>query len=137
DLFGGAAVTNSPAYVDFQLVRTVQRGQQAEVVEAALLVAETFASPDTSPAVLGHHLLEVTVEVGDVGRGAVDILVAQHLAPDRHALVVEVVCHVSLHYLDCLSAMRTVAAASAPRQSCSRMTAEPNTFQTNGINSSA
>ena len=53
-------------------------GEDAQVVEAALLVAQRGTPPHLAPAVLGDELLELDVEgVGGV-EGAVDVLVAEH-----------------------------------------------------------
>src|SRR5687767_14638537 len=50
DLVHGAAVADGAAEVQLELVHTVQRGEDTQVVEAALLVAQPFAAPDAAPA---------------------------------------------------------------------------------------
>src|SRR5712691_6189086 len=72
-----------------ELGRTIQRRKKTEVVEAALLEREHAAAPARAPAPLGDHLLEVGAELVGVRQRLVDVVVAEHLASQLHALLVK------------------------------------------------
>jgi hypothetical protein len=78
----------SAAEMDLEFMRTIERGEKAEHVEAALAVREALASPRRTPAVLSDELLEVLIEVVDILEGVVDVVIAKDLAPDLQAHVV-------------------------------------------------
>jgi hypothetical protein len=67
----------------------VQRGNHAQVVQAALLVGQNGTRPHFAPAVLRHQALKIAIEVVGVGRRLVDVLVAKHLPAHGHTLVVK------------------------------------------------
>ena len=79
--------------MQFELVTAAQRGEHADVVEAALLAAQPRPAPYRAPAVLGQDLLKLLVEVVGAADGAVHVLRAQHLAPDLQAFLVHLVGH--------------------------------------------
>jgi hypothetical protein len=54
---------------------------------------DLIASPDRAPGVFGDELLERSGELRGVGHGAVDVGVAQDLAPHPHPLLVTVLAH--------------------------------------------
>ena len=58
-LVEGAAVAERTPEVGLELLGPVQRGEEAEVVEAALAVGQRRAAPHPAPAVLGDELLEL------------------------------------------------------------------------------
>src|SRR5258708_1625607 len=89
DLLARAAVAQRTAQMGLELGLPVQGRQETEVVEAALLEREHAAAPARPPAPLGHHLLEVRAELVAVRERLVHVLVAEHLPPDLHALLVE------------------------------------------------
>ena len=60
-------VAQRAAAVGLELRGAVERRQQAEVLEAALLVAQRRPRPDLAPAVLRDHALEVAVELARGG----------------------------------------------------------------------
>ena len=52
------------------------------------------SSPQTAPQAYSVEMfLKLAIEVVDIGDGAVDIVVAQHLAPHRHAAIVQCLVH--------------------------------------------
>ena len=73
-----AAVAQRTAEVQLELVRAVERGEDAQVVEAALLIGERAAAPHAAPAVLGDHLLHVAIEAVGGGERLRDELRTEH-----------------------------------------------------------
>ena len=56
-----------------------------------MLLVEPIALPDVAEALAGHELLQLVVELGDVVDLGVGHVGAEHLAPQREALVEELV----------------------------------------------
>src|SRR6185503_18138736 len=88
-----AAVAQRAAEVQFELVHAAEAGNHAHVEDAAVARREIVVAPDRAPGELVEQVLKLAVEVGGVFDGAVDILVAEHPAAHRHALVVESLVH--------------------------------------------
>src|SRR5699024_6041484 len=88
DLVDGQAVPESGPHVHGQLLVMAAGDQRGERDQRAAAPAEAGPGPDGTPGVPGDELLEVAAEVGGFGGGAVDVLGAEHLAPDLHPVVV-------------------------------------------------
>ncbi len=73
---------SAPRGVGFDLVGAAERREHGEHDHAAFLAAEAVARPGTAPAVLVQQLLQGFAELGGVVQGGIDVLVAQHFAPD-------------------------------------------------------
>src|SRR5439155_8763729 len=91
DLFIAESVAPGGADVHGQLVLLAQRGEDRQRDRAAGAAVEAIAGPDAAPCLLGDELLERRGELGGPLHGAVDVLVAEHLAADPHAALVGVV----------------------------------------------
>ena len=64
------------------------RDERGEHNAAAHAAVEPRPGPDLAPGIAGDQILEVAGEVGRAGDCRVDVIVAEHLAPDAHSLVV-------------------------------------------------
>src|SRR5262245_24723454 len=84
-----------------ELLHLAQRRDHAEVEDRALARAQGVVAPGLAPAILGQDALEVAVEVVDVVERAVDIFVAQHLAPLGQPAVVRCLIHVVSPWSKC------------------------------------
>ena len=90
ELVQRAAVAQRAAEVGHELLGPVERGEETEVVEAALAVGQRRATPHAAPAVLGHELLELVVEAVGGGQGTGHVLLTEdaraRVQPDVVAL---------------------------------------------------
>src|SRR4051794_27513217 len=93
DLLGAEPVAPGRPYVQGQLVVAVQRGQQGQRHAAAGTPVQDVAGPDLAPGVPGDEVLEAGGERCRGGERPVDVGVAEHLPPYRHAGRVPVVSH--------------------------------------------
>src|SRR5690625_2401731 len=67
--------------------------QRRERDRTAHPAVEAGPGPHTTPCVSGDELLEVACQIGNAGRGTVDVVVTEHLATNLHALGVVTVGH--------------------------------------------
>src|SRR5262249_56795047 len=70
-----------------QLGLAAERDEGGDRHAAARPAVEAGTRPDLAPGVARDQVLEVGGEVGRAGDRAVDVLVAEHLTPRRHAVV--------------------------------------------------
>ena len=92
DLRGRSAGIACCTQVQCQFVGAAERRQNGNCQQATGSVVESRPCPHAAPGRFGNEALEIGVETGLVGERMVDMLVAQHLPPDGHAIVV--LCHV-------------------------------------------
>ena len=73
-LLHGAAVAHRATEVQLEFLAAVQRGEQAQVVEASLPIRQRVTRPDRAPAELRQDRLPLGVEFGCVGERPIDVL---------------------------------------------------------------
>src|SRR4051812_17177675 len=88
DLVDREAVAPRGPQVQRELLVVAAGDQGGEGDHRAAAPVEAGSRPDLAPGVGGDQLLEVAGEIGGVRGRPVDVLVAEHLPPDPHALVV-------------------------------------------------
>ena len=101
-----APVAQRAAEVRLELLRPVQSGEQAEVVEAALAIGQARPSPHCAPAVLGHELLELDVEAVGRRERPGDVLLAEHALARFEADVEQFLVHGSYSTARCIGSTR-------------------------------
>src|SRR5262245_48737170 len=92
-LVGRETVAQSAADMALKLLHLAERRDHAEVEDRALARAQGVVAPRLAPAILGQDALKIAVEVVDIVEGAIDIFVAQHLAPLGQPAVVHRLIH--------------------------------------------
>src|SRR5690242_18887403 len=93
DLIRAQSIAQRAAGVGLELLHLAERRDHDEVENRALARRQRRVAPGLAPAILGDDALEVAVEVVDALHGAIDIIVAQHLAAHGHAAVVGLLVH--------------------------------------------
>src|SRR6185437_4063488 len=80
-LLAGKAVVQGAPDMELQLVRAIERGDHAEIEQAAAAAVEARPVPDLVPAIFGDELLHRPGEVVGGGERLLDIGVADDGAP--------------------------------------------------------
>src|SRR5690242_15504683 len=97
-----------------QLMGPVEQTDHGQVEQAALLAIQAGASPDLTPAILGHELLQGRIETIGIGECAIDVLLAEDLFADLQPLLVQVVGHELLRSLRRLKQTMPVLCENPP-----------------------
>ena len=97
DLVAGHSVVKRGLQVHTEFLATIQSDHHRECQQAAGVEGKAGARPYFAPGVAGYEVLEVAVEIGGGGNGAVDMLVAKNGTPDFHALPVALLVVSWLH----------------------------------------
>src|SRR5207244_10107149 len=87
------AVAQRAAHMGLEFLHLAERGDHAEVEDRALTRGQRFVAPRLAPAILRDDALEVAIEVVGAGERAVDIVLAQYLAPLGKPTVVRCLVH--------------------------------------------
>src|SRR6266566_4266608 len=87
DLAGRQVVGQRGPDVHGELLLLAENGERGQGDHAALGTGEARPGPDVTPGVAREELLERGGEVGRLSECAVDVIVAQDLAADCHALL--------------------------------------------------
>src|SRR6516164_9408283 len=70
-----------------------ERRNHPEIENRALARGQRAVAPGLAPAVLGHDALKIAVEFIDIGKRAVDIILAKHLAAHCESAIVGWLVH--------------------------------------------
>src|SRR5262245_3931619 len=88
------AVPKGTTEMGFELMHPAEAGDHTEIEDAAIARLERIVPPHRTPAIGGKQFLELAIEIVGVGDGAIDILIAQYLAPHRHSTIIKWLVHV-------------------------------------------
>src|SRR5436305_14845912 len=79
--------------MQLELVLASQRGQDGHRERAPRSPIEALPRPHRSPGVAGDEVLESSIELGAASERPVDVVVPEHLSPNPHAGLVDVLAH--------------------------------------------
>ncbi|MNJ65342.1 hypothetical protein D3C77_613510 [compost metagenome] len=74
--------------MQLELFIAVHADQHGNGNQAAGMPRQARAGPDIAPGMAGDHLLELAVELGEIGQAAIDMGIAKHRATHLHTLFV-------------------------------------------------
>src|SRR6185312_1779880 len=93
EFFVRQPVADRPPKMRLELVHPAKTSDHPKIEQAAVARLEIVVAPHRAPREFVQEVLEFAIEVGGVGDGAVDILVAEHPAAHADALFVESLVH--------------------------------------------
>ena len=88
DLVARHSIVKGGFHMHAEFVATIQSDHHRECQQTASMAGQAGARPYFAPGVAGDEVLEIAVEIGGCGHGAVHVFVAENGAPDFHALLV-------------------------------------------------
>jgi hypothetical protein len=74
--------------MQLQLFLSIEGDHHADGHQTARLARQAWTGPDLAPGIAGNQVLELTVEIIQIGLCAIDMLITKHRATDCHPVCV-------------------------------------------------
>src|SRR6185437_13994851 len=87
------SVAHGAAKMRLEFMHFTETGNHPEIEDAAIARLQGFVAPDRAPGKFGQQLLKIAIKVVDIVHVAVDMSVAQNLAPHRYSTIVTCLVH--------------------------------------------